>query len=110
MHRLDAVYCYTYRTFRGLSVRLLGTPVSPAKRMNRSRWLCGEQTRVSSVSHVLDGIGATWRIRLNDTCAAAMRPYANHFDHSSVLVRFASLNQQFGIRYSYHPLTLSVQA
>jgi len=28
-----------------------------------------------------DHFGATWRIRLNDPCAAAMRPWSNDFDH-----------------------------
>ena len=37
MHRINVVICHTCFTLRGLCVRVLGTPVSPAKRMNRSR-------------------------------------------------------------------------
>jgi len=37
----------------------------------------GVWTRVGPRKHVLDGvhIGATWRLRLNRRCVAAMRPY-----------------------------------
>ena len=38
MHRIDEADCYRRRAFRSLCVCVLGTPVSPAKRLNRSRW------------------------------------------------------------------------
>ena len=42
--------------------------------LNRSRW-CSADSR-GPKNHILDGvhIGATWRIRPNDPCAAAMPP------------------------------------
>ena len=49
----------------------------------------GEQTCAGARNHVLDGDapGASWQIRLSDSCAATARPFAiilttiDHFDH-----------------------------
>jgi len=61
-----------------VSICTLGTRVKPEK-MNRSRCrLGGRLDHVSSEMHT----GATWRIRLNNSCAAAMRPLMpSYFDY-----------------------------
>jgi len=61
---------------RGLSVGLSVTIASPAKTAEPIDMLFGMWTR----KHVLDGVhtGATWRIRLNRPCAAAMRPFCQN--------------------------------
>ena len=53
------------------------TLVSPAKTAELIEMSFGMWTRLRPRKHVLDGvyIGATWRIRLNRPCAAAMRPF-----------------------------------
>jgi len=57
--------------------------VSCAKTAEPIKMLFGVWTRVSSSSmkQVLDGghIDATWRIRFNRPCAAAMRPLSHYF-------------------------------
>jgi len=66
-----------------LSVSWFVTIVSPAKTAEPIEMLSGMCTRVASgkrVTGTADGfdgvrIGATWRIRSNRPCAAAMRPY-----------------------------------
>ena len=67
-------------THVGRSVSVCGTPASPTKRLNRSRWdaVWGTVLWVSLRNHLLVGvhIGAIWQIQLNDMCAAAIRPYA----------------------------------
>jgi len=69
---LDAACCY-----RCSAVSLLGTSASLAEmaepfEMPFEMWTC-----VGPKNHVLDRvhIGATWRVRFNDSCSAAMRPY-----------------------------------
>jgi len=60
-----------------LSVGLTVTVFSPAKSTELIEMQFGLWTRVRPSKHVLDGVhnGATWQIRLNYTCAAAMQPY-----------------------------------
>jgi len=57
---IDAAYCYTRRTFRGLCL-VFGTPVSPAKTDEPIAVPFG-QTLVGPRYHVLDAVhvGATW--------------------------------------------------
>ena len=59
-----------------LSVCVLVTPMSPAKTTESVNCHLG-QTHLGPKNRVLCGplTGATWRIRLNDPCSAAMRPY-----------------------------------
>ena len=76
MHRIHVAYFYRCRMFRGLCRSVCSTQclVSSTKGINRSRcrfW--GRDTRVGSRNHGVQ-IDATWRIRLNDPCAAAKRP------------------------------------
>jgi len=63
-------YCYRRSNVVCWSVCLLQSWVLPKR-------LFGIQTRVGPKKHTLDGvrIGATWQIRLNSPCVAAMRPY-----------------------------------
>jgi len=52
----------------------------------------GMWTRVGPAKRVLDGVhvGATWRIRLNRPCAAAMRPFCQiSCDHLLVVNTYA---------------------
>jgi len=53
------------------------TIVSPANMAEPLEMPFGVWTWVGPRNQVLDGmyIGATWRIRLNGPCTAAMRPY-----------------------------------
>jgi len=62
---------------RGLSVCRSVTIVSPAKTAEPIEIPFELWTQVGPVNHVLYGvhIGATWRMRLNRSCAAAMWPY-----------------------------------
>ena len=65
-----SAYCYRRNNVICWSVCLLQSWVLPKR-------LFGIRTRVAPKKHTLDGvrIGATWQIRLNSPCAAAMRPY-----------------------------------
>ena len=69
MHRIDAAYCYRCRIFHSLCVS--GKPVSPAKRMDRSK--CHLEDRLVFTQRTT--IGAIWRIRLNDPYASTVRLY-----------------------------------
>jgi len=60
-----------------MTVGLSVTTVSTAKTTEPIEMTFGMRTRVDPRNYMLDWvyIGATWRIRLNRPCAAAMRPY-----------------------------------
>jgi len=61
----------------GLSVYLSVTVMSPAKTAEPIEMPFGLWTRVGPKEACVtwEHIGATWRIRLNRPCSAAMRPY-----------------------------------
>ena len=71
MHRIDAAYCYTCRTFCGLCVCVcgFGTSVNPAKKDESIDMLFGADSRGPRQS-LLDGVhtGVIQRIQLNDPC------------------------------------------
>jgi len=83
MHRINVVICHTCFTLRGLCVRVLGTPVSPAKRVNRSRchsridsrlvWTYGNCNRwecTLALSGEYD-----WTTRVRRRCKKTMQPH-----------------------------------
>ena len=76
IHHIDAAYCVTRHTLRGLCVCLcIGTRVSCAETDEPmlSRFDCCGPKEPCTGSRVRSA--ATWRIRLNDPFAAAMRPH-----------------------------------
>ena len=77
MHSIDAGYCCRRRTFSGLRACTLSIPASPETTdepiempFRRQNW----QTRGREELCIKDRL-RSWRIRLRDQCAAAMRPY-----------------------------------
>jgi len=78
----DAAYCYRRTNVVCLSVYLSWSRLtSPAKTAEPIEMPFGMWTWVDGSKHVLDGvhIGASWRIRLNRPCAAAIRPFVKIF-------------------------------
>jgi len=74
---VDAACCYIQSSVVCLSVFLsVCHNVSPVKTAEPIEMSLGMWTQAGPRKHVLDGvrIGATWRIRPNRPCAAAMRP------------------------------------
>jgi len=71
---LDAAYFYRRGSVICRSVYLSVTIVSLAETAEPFKIPFGMWTRVGPWNHVLHGmhIGATWRIRLNHSCAAVM--------------------------------------
>ena len=74
---VDAANCYRRSSVVCLSVGLSVTIVSPAKTAEPIEMPFGAWTMMGPRKRASDGvhIGATWRIRLNRPCAAAMRPF-----------------------------------
>jgi len=69
MNHTDAAYCYTRRTFRGLLVcPCVGHTDEPSKSGRTDRNAVWEGRLAWAHEN-------TWRIRLNDLCALAMRLY-----------------------------------
>jgi len=71
MHSIDSTYFYRCWTFRGVCL-CAGPTGEPCKNEWTDRYAVWEQSRVGPRGM---HIGVTWSIRLNDSCAAAMRPY-----------------------------------
>ena len=73
---VDAAYCYRRTNVVCLSVCLSVMIMSPAKTAEPIEMPFGMWTWVDRSKRVLDGahIAASWRIRLNRPCAAAIRP------------------------------------
>jgi len=71
-----ADYCYTSSVSVQVCVSI-GHQHEPRRTDEPIQMMFGIRTHVGTRNHVLDGthVDATWRIRWNDPCAAAMRPY-----------------------------------
>jgi len=72
--------------------------VSPVKTAELTEMSLGMWTWVGPRKHVLDWvhIGSTWRIRLNRSCAAVMRPYAKLLSPLVIIKRDTSHKQAAG--------------
>jgi len=90
----DPMKCLTIVTRSvGRSVHRSVTVVSPTKTAEPIEMPFGLWTRMGPRKHVLHGvaIGATWRIRLNRACAAAMRPFCHFYSARNARIASAVL-------------------
>ena len=78
VHRIDSTYCYTdivVWVSVCLYVSVMGTTMSSAKQLIQSRCRLGGAVPCAPRNQMEIHIGAAGRIRLNNSCAAAMRRY-----------------------------------